>query len=444
MRQVARMRRAHGTIDPSTALTLAAVVIVVALVQLMPAVGRQASAAPGKSRVEAWGWNIAGKSLGELAPIFERDHADVDVDVKVSGTAMQSRFLLAMASGRGAPDVMQLQEREAGKYTSTHRLADFTPWAAKYEHDFPPSLWQSCVDDQGKIVAVPWDIAPCAVFYKRWIFDRYGIDPATIETWDDFIAAGKAIFAKSNGQTKMMPLAPNGLNDPVHMLIQQNGGGVFDARGRVIFDSPANREALELVRKLLDAGICSPISTGPELRVSYNDDSLACYPLGSWNMIDMKDAAAGRSGQWGVFRLPAFRPGGLRNSNSGGSVLVVPTQSASVKQASQFIEYSLCTVDAQLRQWDKWSLFPAYLPALRDPRFDQPDAFFNGQHVARLFAQDFERVPPVIRTRDWNEAEQFISRTLYDWARERQDSATYLRDTSAALARRLGRQLATR
>ena len=57
------MRRAHGTIDLSTALTLAAVVVVVALVQILPNVGRQAEAKAGASRIEAWGWNIAGASL---------------------------------------------------------------------------------------------------------------------------------------------------------------------------------------------------------------------------------------------------------------------------------------------------------------------------------------------------------------------------------------------
>lgn len=436
------MRRARGQIDLSTAILLAAVAAVVALIQFLPGIGRQAAARTGTSRVEAWGWNIAGLSLQALAPDFEKRHADVEMDVKMSGTAMQSRFLLAMASGRGAPDVMQLQEREAGKYTDTKRLADLTPWAARYEKDFPPSFWQSCVDSEGKVVGIPWDIAPCAVFYKRWIFERHGINPDAIETWDDFLRAGETILQKSGGKTKMLPLAPNGLVVPFQMFMQQNGGGVFDAEGRIRFDSAANREALELMRRLLDAGICSPVAQGPEQNVSYTDDSIACYPIASWGVADIKESGARRAGEWGVFRLPAFRKGGLRNSNQGGSVLVVPAQSKSVGAASEFVEYALCTVEGQLKQFTEFGLFPAFVPAQRDPRFDQPDAFFGGQHVARLFTQDFERVPPLVRTRDWAEAETLIGGRLYDWSRERQDSATFLRETADLLSRRLGRELA--
>ena len=436
-----RTRRA-AAIDASTALVLAAVVVVLCLIATLPYVGRQRAARAGVARVEIWAWNIAAKSLAELAPSFEAAHPSVELDVKMSGTAMQSRFLLAMASNRGAPDVMQLQEREAGKYTATRRLADLTPWAAKYERDFPTSFWQSCVDD-GKVYAVPWDVAPCAVFYKRWIFDRYGIDPALIETWDDLVAAGAKILAASKGETKLMPLAPNGLSVPFQTLMQQNGGGIFDARGRIIFDSPANLETLELIRRMLDSGTCSPISTGQEMKVSYNDDSIACYPVAVWNMIDMKEASKSHAGQWGVFRLPAFRPGGLRNSNQGGSVLVVPAQSAHGPQAEAFIEQAVCTVDGALQQWQHWSLFPAYLPALRDPRFDVPDPFFGGQHVATLFARDIDRVPPLTRTADWDEAEQYVGRTLYDWARTRQDSAAYLRETARGLGERLRRDVAS-
>ncbi|RYG74159.1 extracellular solute-binding protein, partial [bacterium] len=179
-----------------------------------------------------------------------------------------------------------------------------------------------------------------------------------------------------------------------------------------------------------------------EANVSYTDESIACYPVGSWNIANIRKSGANRAGEWGVFRLPAFRAGGLRNSNQGGSVLVVPEQSQAVEGASKFVEYALCTVDAQLKQFDAYGLFPAFIPAQRDPRFDRPDPFFGGQHVAKLFTQDFDRVPGLVRTRDWAEAETLIGGLLYDWDRERQDSATWLRRTSKLLSDRLGRELA--
>lgn len=431
-----------------------ALIVLAAVITWLPYAGRDESGTDGRAQVEVWGWNIAGASLSSLAPQFEAAHPDTDIIVKVSGTAMQSRFLLSMSSGRGAPDISQLQEREAGKYTRTGKLTDFTRWAAKYESEFPASFWQSCVVD-GHVFAIPWDIAPCAVFYKRWIFEKYGIDPETIETWDDYIKAGKQIVIRSKGKTRLQPLASNALKDPFQIFMQQGGGGIFNEAGEIILDNPKNLRALETLRRLLEARVeveingvktsvtvCSPIVSSEELQVAYADDSVAAFPGAVWMMQNMKESSKSHAGEWGVFRLPAQEPGGLRQSNQGGSVLVVPAQSKHAERAAEFVEFSLCTVEAQLHQYEKWSLFPAYLPALRDPRFDKPDPFFGNQHVASLFAKDFEKLTPMVRTRDWDEAENYVGHTLYAWASERQDSQTYLRETAAALSRRLGRPVA--
>jgi lactose/L-arabinose transport system substrate-binding protein len=422
---------------------LALLTLVCTLIQILPRLGvAQADPDDRRAVVDIWGWNIAGASLSSLAPEFEARRPDVNIDVTISGTAMQSRFLLSMASGRGAPDIMQLQEREAGKYTNTGRLAEFTSWAAKHEKDFPASFWKSCLFE-GKVYAIPWDIGPCAVFYKRWIFDQYGIDPQTIETWDDFLAAGKTMYEKSNGTVRLMPLASNALKDPFQMLILQNGGGVFDDEGRIIFDNPRNRDALELLRKLLDSGICSPISSSEELLQSYNGDIVAAYPGAAWLMANMKESAASRSGEWGVFRLPAFGPGGLRTSNHGGSVCIVPAQSDVVEPAGAFLEYAMCTVDAQLKQYNDWGLFPAYLPVHSDPRFNTPDPFFGNQIVTAVFAKDFDQLKPLIRTSDWDEAETYIGQALYDWARLREDNDAFLKRVARTLSERFGRELAS-
>jgi hypothetical protein len=63
--------------------------------------------------------------------------------------------------------------------------------------------------------------------------------------------------------------------------------------------------------------------------------------------------------------------------------------------------------------------------------------------VAQLLAQDFDKVPALVRTRDWDEAEQFISTALYAWVRDRKDNAAWARDTAQRLSARLGRPLAT-
>ena len=131
--------------------------------------------------IEVWSWNIAAASLKAVVPGFNRRYPDIDVFVNMTGANMRTRFFLSLCARTGGPDVMQLQNVEAPRYAASYRLTDLTEVAGKYREQFAPSFWDNCLHD-GRLYAIPWDMGPCAVFYKKPIFERYGIDADAIET----------------------------------------------------------------------------------------------------------------------------------------------------------------------------------------------------------------------------------------------------------------------
>jgi len=126
------------------------------------------------------------------------------------------------------------------------------------------------------VYAIPWDVGPCGVFYKRDLFARYDIDPEKIETWDDYLAAGKTILQKSGGRTKMMPLGEPNLVSIFEIMLRQLGGQVFDGQGRIAIDSPEGRRVIDLIAAMRDAGICAEVEYFKhEWLASFNDDTIA-------------------------------------------------------------------------------------------------------------------------------------------------------------------------
>jgi lactose/L-arabinose transport system substrate-binding protein len=394
--------------------------------------------------ITIWSWNIAAKSLNHLVPAFNRHYPAVKVDVDMTGARMQTRLLLALASGVGAPDISQFELTDAPRYIATGRLADLTPVAAKYRSLFPASLWDNCTRN-GRIYAIPWDMGPCAVYYKRDMFRRYGVDPAKIDTWDDYIAAGKQILARSGGRTKMLPLGSNGLRPTFEMLIQQTGGQVFDDQGRIAINSAQNRQALAILKKMRQAGICSDIQLwSQEFLAGINDESIATYPIAVWFAGTMKDTVkdyAGKKADWGVFRLPAVTHGGLHVANLGGSVLVIPEQCRNKAAAWAFVNYALCSVEGQVEQYKAFNLFPAYLPALQTPAVTAPEPFFGGQPVGTLFATDVTRIATLNRTRYWGEAINYLDQELSHWAATGMTDDTIFAAVERKLLRRLGKPI---
>jgi lactose/L-arabinose transport system substrate-binding protein len=177
----------------------------------------------------------------------------------------------------------------------------------------------------------------------------------------------------------------------------------------------------------------------------FNGDTIATYPCAVWLGGTIKDTTGtyGKDkAQWGVFNLPALERGGLRTSNLGGSVLVIPDQCPSKEAAWAFVEYALCTREGQVAQYANYDLFPAYLPALDDPFFQQGDPFYGGQKVRALFAAAVNGIPVLHRTPDWVEGNRYVEQKFTLWAAGGMDTGQMLRDLSVKMRRRLGRELA--
>jgi lactose/L-arabinose transport system substrate-binding protein len=393
-----------------------------------------------KGDLHIWSWNIAAEALKVITPAYQAGHPHVKVDVDMTGADMTMRFMLSLAAGTGAPDVSQLQMSDVPHYIATGCLADLTPVAAKYKNSFPPSLWDTCVS-HGKIYAIPWDMGPCAVFYKRAIFAKYGIDPASIKTWGDFINVGQRIYKSSGGKTKMMPLSAGDIAGFYEIVLQQTGGQVFDDQGRIAINSPQSKAALDVVRKLLLSGICLNVSSySPEWIAGMNDDSVATYPGAVWLGGMMEDSVTdgpGKNHVFGVFQLPAVTPGGLRVANDGGSVLVIPEQSKQQAAGWSFIEYALCTEAGQNAQFTTKDLFPSYLPAMKGPIVSAREPFYGDQRAGALFATDVDKIPHTNMTAQWQEASDYIYQDLTHWQATGMNDPDVLKNLAKQLSQRL-------
>ena len=408
---------------------------------------RSTSETRPRGAITVWSWNIAAKSLNKLVPDFAKRQPDIHVNVDMTGAKMQTRLMLSLASGVGAPDISQFEATDAPRYIATGRLADLTARAAKYRHLFPAWLWENCTMN-GKVYAIPWDMGPCAVYYKRDLFIKYGVDADKIVTWDDYIEAGKRIVKASGGRTKMLPLGSNGLRSMFEMLMQQCGGQVFDEKGNIAINSPENEQALNIIKKMRSAGICSDVSMwSQEFLAGINDDSIATYPIAVWFAGTITDTAkdfTGHKTDWKVFRLPAVKLGGKHVANLGGSVLVIPAQCANKDAAWAFIEYALCTKEGQQAQYHNFSLFPAYLPALSGAEMDTPDPFFGGQRVERLFSSGVEGISRLNVAPGWSAAMGYLDQSLSQWAAAKMDSKGLFKNLEIKLHSRLGQPVSRR
>lgn len=172
----------------------------------------------------------------------------------------------------------------------------------------------------GKIYGIPKDFNTLALFYNKKIFDIAGVPYPTDEwTWEDLLAAAKAIQAKADEIRKDIPnfraalcMAP----DVARWLpfVFQNGGSFFNAdRTEVVINSPEAVEALEFYTgfELVHKVAVRPSEIGAGWQgEAFGKENAAMVMEGGWMVTFLRDNFP--DVQYGAVQLP-MGPAGRGN-----------------------------------------------------------------------------------------------------------------------------------
>lgn len=370
--------------------------------------GNSASAESGDGNtITVWAWDVALKQLQEASEKFKETHPDVEFVFEEMGTdQIYTKLATTLSTGKGLADVIQIEGEQVSGYATKYPdgFADLSDIVN--EDDFL-DVKIGEVSANGKIVGFPWDAGPVALFYRRDYFEQAGVNAEDIKTWDDFIEAGKKVTetctTPSGEPVKMLPIAPNGSNF-WKLILTENGGSFFDAEGNTIVNSPEALEAMEMAKKIYDAGIAQNYSDWAEYEGVVVNENVATIPEAVWMIGTIKDKGPDQSGKWGVIDLPAFPGKDPAGSTNGGANLVIPSTSPNLDIAKEFVEFALTDQQLQVDGFVNYGLFPSYIPVYDDPTFSEPDEFFGGQKIYETFIKLGQTVPSVNYTENFNEA----------------------------------------
>ncbi|CAM5284521.1 ABC transporter substrate-binding protein [Streptomyces spiroverticillatus] len=392
-----------------------------------------------KGTITVWSWDVAAKAMQRLAKDFQSKHPGTTVTVRDIGyDSAYDKITVGLKSGSGLPDVLTVEGPRMVTYMGNfpQGFYDLSKLAGPLEKDFDKASWKTVVNPQGKTVALPWDIGPCGMFYRRDYFRAAGIKAESILTWDDYVKAGEQL--KKRTGRKMLIL--DSVEDSTFAMLLQQQGQHFYADGKVAVDSPEGVKAATLLKTLADKGLVDYQKGWDGLVTGTKEGKAATESTAAWWMGTLTAEMPELKGKFGVMPMPAFTSGGVRTSNRGGSVLAVPGQSKSPELAWAFVEFLLASVPNQVSMLKQEGLFPAYLPALADPYMSSPQEFFGGQAALKVFADLAPSTPPVEYTKDGAKATEIMYTAISGILTRGKDPKEALGSAAAQIASATGRQ----
>ena len=340
-----------------------------------------------------------------VLPEFERRHG-VSVRLqRVSTRALQSRLQSALLTGAEVPDVVELVEGSIGYFTRgpledvgfldmTDRLHDEGLYDQMVESRY--SLWSS----RSRIFAMPHDVHPVALCYRRDLVEQLGLDVNALKTWDDFVAMGRSVVTDLDGDGNPDRYAldtPLSSATAIQILMLQRGGQLFDEQGRVAFDSDIVAETIAwYVRQTIgperigyDAG------WGQSLAKAMNDGLVLFFFCPDWRTKQFEMDMPNLSGKLGLIPLPAWKPGGRRTSSWGGTGLAITRRCKRPDLAWKLARFLYLSPADLGKRFSDMNIVPPLKDAWNMPEFDEPREYYGGQAIGRLYAELAPETPPL-------------------------------------------------
>ena len=396
-----------------------------------------------ETEITIWAWNVAAKALVESAKSFNEKYPKIKVNVQEYGLAQNvyERYSVILSSGVGVPDIIQIESDYVQTFAETYPQYFFDMNGyIDIDGKVDPSKISTSYDSEGKLVSIPWDSGPVVMFYREDLFNQAGIDINSIITFEDYISAGKKLKEKFPNITMTgLPFTQD--ENLFRCLLVANKSYYLNNKGEITVASSKAIETLQMIKRLIDEGVAKNTINWDGGIVANKNGELASWIMGGWWGGTIKDQMPEMKGKWKIAPIPAF-PDGARASSSGGAGLSI-TASEPIKQAAalEFIKESLMNVDNQLMMYEKYSLFPSYLPTYDDERFLKSDDYF-GDDFNKILANVTKEIPNVIyASKDFAEIKNTVVSVYEDVLNNNRDIKSALEQAASQISGATGRKI---
>lgn len=345
----------------------------------------------------------------EVIPRFEEQHPGVKVSMHLSRLeAMSRRLQAAFLSQVGGPDVIEMEISYIGRFFSgplesvgfldlTERIECEGLDDIMVKRRFQP--WSS----RGRIFGIPHDVHPVVLVYNREVFEKYGIDIRSIETWDEFEAAAIPMCVDRDGDGQKEQYAFE-LDSTDHArfsaLLLQAGGGYFDESGRLSINDDV---AISVLAKFIQwtegpDRIATGFPWGMVTNQALIDGVLGACLVPDWRAgLIMQDVPV-MEGKFDAMPLPAWEPGGRRTSIWGGTMLGISKMSDQQDLAWEFMKFLYFDPSDLASRFRDTGIIPPVRTAWSAPVFHEPWPFFNQRRMGDLFVELAPEIPPLTMT----------------------------------------------
>ena len=374
-------------------------------------------------------------------PEWKKLHPDIDIQVvSRQFSDHHTAMTTALSTSFYLPDVMALEVGYVGRFAQGGGLEDLSrpPYnAGQFKARYAPYAYAQATSRSGAVVAVPTDVGPGTLLYRKDILDKAGVSKAELTaSWDGYVAAGVKIKASTGAY--LMPHARDIKDILIRTGVKPGEGLYFDDQSNVLVASPRFVRAFELARKVRQQKLDARVSAwSNEWSEGFKRGTIATQMSGAWLAGHLNNwLAPSTKGLWRAAQLPEGA-----HAAYGGTFYAIARGAPDQHKllAWEFIKLMTLNKNVQLAAFKSQDAFPALVDTYDDPFFDQPIAFLGGETARTGWRDAVSKITAVSVHKQDSFADEVINTELDKVLDRGKDIATALADAHRLLASRVHR-----
>jgi multiple sugar transport system substrate-binding protein len=242
--------------------------------------------------------------------------------------ALHDKIVTAQISGSGQYDTVLMDTPWPAEFADAQIVTDITD---KIPADFKSGVFDSAwtaAGYKGKYWGVPWINDTKFFFYNKKMLTDAGI-ASVPKTWDDVIAAAKAIKAKGIVKYPLVwswNQAEAVICDWTEIAGVMGGANFVDDSGKAQFNTGGGLAALQFMKQTIDLGLTNPASLGfveddVNKTLGAGDAAMALNWTYGYNVLNDKSKSK-VAGDIGVAAAPGTASTATAGVNGGMSIAV--------------------------------------------------------------------------------------------------------------------------
>jgi len=309
------------------------------------------------------------KLLEAGAEAWNEAHPDQQVVIKAEVYPyedMHTKLLVALQSGVGAPDFADIEISKFPNYLKGQiQLVPLNDLIEPIKENFIQARLDIYSKD-GNYYGSPYHVGATVMYYNKGILDAAGVNPDDIETWDDYMAAGKQVLEKTGKPMTTVEVSDQWTQWP---LISEKGSDFLGPDCSVTLDDEVNVSVMQFQKDMLDSGVAIVAPGGMHHAEEYwgfmNQGGAASIFMPMWYMGRFVDYMPDLKGKIIIRPMPRWEEGGFRSAGMGGTGTAITNQTKDVELAKGVLAEAKLTQGANIRIWNllgfdppRWDVWP--------------------------------------------------------------------------------------